>query len=190
MDATMNDHQDFEAEYWGNCVNTFDEEQKHYVYADIMGLTRHRYSFVLPNISVVDLGGGPVSMLLKCQGLRSGMVVDPLPYPVWTQHRYRTHNIDVLTMQAERFGRTGFDEAWIYNCLQHTDDPERIIHNALRAAPVLRLFEWIDIPPHPGHPHELTASNLRAWIGTDQGQVRELSGQGCYGRAFGGVFGR
>jgi hypothetical protein len=189
MDDLMTEH-DFEQQYWGTCVNTFDEEQKHYVYAELMELPRQHYSFVLPNISVVDLGGGPVSMMLKCQGLRSGLVVDPIEYPVWTQQRYREHRIDVLTMPAEDFGRTGFDEAWIYNCLQHTEDPERIIHNALRAAPVLRIFEWIDIPPHDGHPHELTAENLRAWIGQQSGSVYEYQRQGCYGRAFGGVFRR
>jgi hypothetical protein len=186
----MSDHDDFEADYWGTCVNTFDEEQKHYVYADLMELPRQHYSFVLPQVRVVDIGGGPVSMLLKCHGLISGLVVDPLEYAVWTQQRYRMHNIDVLAMPGETFGRTGFDEAWIYNCLQHTQDPERIIQNALQAAPVLRLFEWIDIPPHPGHPHELTADNLRSWIGTTGGNVREYNSQGCYGRAFGGVFRR
>lgn len=184
------DHEDFERAYWGNCVNTWDEEQKHWVYAEAMGLTRQHWHIPLANLRVVDIGGGPVSMMLKCRGLRSGLVVDPLPYPAWTRQRYQAHGIDVLQMRAEQFGRTDFDEAWIYNCLQHTEDPALCIQNALRAAPVLRIFEWIDIPPHPGHPHELTADRLRQWIGTDQGRVQEYAHSGCYGRAFSGVFQR
>ena len=56
---------DFEAQYWGACNNTFYEERKHYVYASLMGIRRAHWSFTVPIISVVDIGGGPVSMLLK-----------------------------------------------------------------------------------------------------------------------------
>lgn len=181
--------QEFEAQYWGNCANTFDEEQKHYVYARAMGLVRQHYHFELPGLRVVDIGGGPVSMMLKCRGLEHGLVVDPLCYPAWCEARYRAHHIDVLAMPGELFGRQGFDEAWIYNCLQHVEDPERVIHNARRAAPVLRIFEWVDIPPHPGHPHLLTAALLRQWIGDAGGVVRDYAESGCYGRAFSGCFG-
>jgi len=39
------DHDHFEKDYWGNCANTFDEDQKHYVYAHYMELTQIHYSF-------------------------------------------------------------------------------------------------------------------------------------------------
>ena len=28
----------FESEYWGDCTNTFDEDQKHYIYAKYLQL--------------------------------------------------------------------------------------------------------------------------------------------------------
>jgi hypothetical protein len=102
--------------------------------------------------------------------------------------RYRAKNITYLTLPGEELETFGWDEVWIYNCLQHSRSPERIIANARRAAPVIRLFEWIDIPPHQGHPQMLTAPNLTRWLG-GPGEVADLDEAGCVGRAFFGVFG-
>jgi hypothetical protein len=49
------------------------------------------------------------------------------------------------------------------------------------------LFEWIDIPAHDGHPHELTEASLNEWIG-QKGNVITLAESGCYGKAYYGVF--
>lgn len=182
-----NDHDEFERDYWGDCTNTFDEDQKHYVYAHYMGLKQTGYSFEADNKRIIDIGGGPTSMLLKCNNLKEGLVVDPLHYPEWTRQRYAIKNISVIVAPGEALDEAGWDEVWIYNCLQHTDDPRQIIERARQAAPVLRIFEWIDVPPHPGHPHELTEANLNLWIGAKGGTVT-LAERGCYGRAYYGVF--
>jgi SAM-dependent methyltransferase len=173
----------FESEYWGDCCNTYDEDQKHYVYAQYMGLMTVGYSFSMSGKSVVDIGGGPTSMLLKTTNLGKGLVVDPLLYPQWTYARYDAKKIDCLVIRGEDFiGNDKFDEAWIYNCLQHTDDPELIIQNAKRAAKIVRIFEWVDIPPHEGHPIELTKENLDQWLGKE-GSTTQLARAGCYGKA-------
>jgi hypothetical protein len=178
---------DFEIEYWGNCANTFDEDQKHYVYAKYMGLKQQHYSFQANNKKILDIGGGPTSMLLKCVNLYKGKVCDPIDYPLWTKLRYKAHNIDVEVIHGEDVSDTGYDEVWIYNCLQHTDDISKIITNAKRAAPVLRIFEWINIPPHDGHPIMLTKELLDNLIGSS-GNTIELAENGCYGTAYYGVF--
>ena len=182
----MSEHA-FELEYWGDCTNTFDEDQKHYVYARFMALPQQHYSFDAGNQRIIDIGGGPTSMLLKCLNLKGGLVVDPLAYPAWTQERYRAKGIQVDQRPGELLTETGWDEVWIYNCLQHTEDPELIIARARGAAPRLRIFEWIDVPAHPGHPHELTESVLNRWCHGRGGTVT-LQEQGCYGRAWYGVF--
>jgi len=182
----------FESEYWGDCCNTFDEDQKHYVYARHMGLERVGYSFDVKGASVIDIGGGPTSMLLKTINLgQRGTVIDPLKYPDWTYDRYAAKGIKALVMRGEdaiitHFAK-GYDECWIYNCLQHTDDPERIIKNALNAAKTLRIFEWVDIPPHEGHPQEITKTALDRWIGKE-GFVKQLAESGCYGKAYYNIF--
>jgi hypothetical protein len=193
-DSDWNGHQVFEADWWGSCVNTFGEEAKQITYAHRMGLLNDPRNGKWPvydvrGRSIVDLGGGPASMLLKCIDLGKGsMVVDPCPYPFWVQQRYQEAGIEYNPTPAEDFEGTGYHEAWIYNVLQHVIDPEKIVHNAKKAARRIRFFDWIDTPPHPGHPHELTAASLSKWLG-GKGTVEEFKGEnGLFGRAFYGVF--
>src|SRR5215469_535782 len=156
----------FEKSYWGDCANTFLEEQKHYVQARYIGLEVKGYSFDAGGKRVLDIGGGPVSMLLKTVNLKEGMVCDPIRYPDWTLERYRAKGIKYMQISGEDIDTVGWDEVWIYNVLQHCMDPERIIANARKAGRVIRLFEWIDFPPHPGHPQMLTVANLEKWLGS------------------------
>jgi hypothetical protein len=173
----------FESEYWGDCTNTFDEDQKHYVYAKYMGLQREHFSFNVFGKTILDIGGGPTSMLLKSKNLKEGLVCDPLKYPEWTKLRYLEKNINVKAIRGEDVIEEGWDEVWIYNCLQHTDDPEKIIHNALKAAKILRIFEWVDISPHEGHPQMITKEFLDNSIGKD-GNIVQLAESGCFGKAY------
>ena len=173
----------FESQYWGDCCNTFDEDQKHYVYARFMGLDRVGYSFNVNGRSVIDIGGGPTSMLLKTKNLGRALVVDPLQYPQWTYARYEAHGVECLGMRGEDVVVGGFDECWIYNCLQHTDDPALIIRNALRSARTLRIFEWVDIEPHDGHPQMITKKMLDESIGRE-GKLVHLAESGCFGLAY------
>lgn len=186
-----NEHQEFEREWWGNCANTFQEELKQTVYADRMGLEAVQWAgkwpaYDMQDKKILDIGGGPVSMLLKCENLGGGVVIDPCPYPSWTSFRYDEAGIRRFENKGEEFFpslENAFDEVWIYNVLQHVEDPEQIIANAKRYAPKVRLFEWIDIPPHEGHPHELSSYNLAKWLGVP-GNVEDLNESGCVGRAF------
>lgn len=185
----MSDYK-FEEEYWGNCCNTFDEDQKHYVYAKFMGLDRIHYSFDVHGKRILDVGGGPSSMLLKCKNLKVGVVFDPIAYPEWTIHRYASMNIRVMIDKAENLDKTYdvYDEAWIYNCLQHTEDPAKIIKNVFEKTSTLRIFEWINIPSHDGHPIHLTKEYLDSIIGMPGSGTVQLSESGCYGTAYYGVF--
>lgn len=191
-----NEHQQFEADWWGDCANTYGEETKQLTYARLMGLEATNAGGHFPVYEkyarVADLGGGPVSILLKCHGLSRGcMVVDPCPYPRWVFERYAAHGILQEFRTAESWApQTRFDECWIYNVLQHVEDPERVITSAKRAAPLIRIFDWLDTPPSLGHPHTLRRVDLEQWLG-QTGQVAVLNGEnGCYGVAFHGVFRR
>jgi hypothetical protein len=173
----------FESNFWGDCCNTFDEDQKHYVYAKYMKLDRRGYSFDLHGKSVVDIGGGPTSILLKSFNFSRAHVVDPIQYPDWTLQRYKAKGVEVSVMRGEDWFLPGFDECWIYNCLQHTEDPKLIIQNGIKSSKVFRIFEWIDIPPHEGHPQMLTKDFLDECIGSN-GTTVTLSEAGCFGTAY------
>jgi hypothetical protein len=196
----MSNPQDFEAQYWGDCTNTFYEERKHFVYASLMGIKRQHWSFVVPEGSrILDIGAGPCSMLLKTHGAGRRVVCDPLPYPAWVNARYALAGIEVMRGPGEAVihGFSGeakkpFEEVWIYNCLQHVEDPKQIVRSAMDLAHLVRIFEWIDIPAHEGHPHMLTEQGLDEWLWLnsedeppwDGGTVTELSHDGCFGRAY------
>lgn len=198
---TWDDDQEWERSWWGDCTHTYAEETKHRTYARGMGLVETTGwgtwpAYDLAGTNVLDIGGGPVSMLLKC--LNRGehcTVADPCKYPQWVLDRYEIAKIGygrVAGEDLDHFIHDGYDEAWIYNVLQHTQDPEQIIANAFEFAPVIRLFEWVDIPPHTGHPHELKKVLLDYWLGSP-GYVEVMDGSkgdGCNGTAYYGRFER
>jgi len=184
--------QEFEREWWGDCANTFTEETKQLTYGYKMGLTVHANGgkwpcYNLEGKSILDIGGGPASMLLKCENKGRCLVVDPCDYPSWVRYRYAQCGIESLRVPGEEIFNGDFDEVWIYNVLQHTEDPELIINNAQNVTSTIRIFEWIDIPPHEGHPQELKEIKLNQWLGGN-GTVEWLNENNCYGKAYYGVF--
>ena len=80
-----------------------------------------------------------------------------------------------------------FDEAWIYNCLQHTDDPKKIVKKIRASSKIIRVFEWVETGTAPGHIHNLTKKNLDKWFG-GEGKVELINENGCYGTCYYGVF--
>lgn len=181
-----------EAEFWGSCVNTFHEEEKQRVYARYMGLPELAFQAHPPTYwsnadTVVDIGGGPVSLLLKTEGPDGKEVVDPCDFPEWVLFRYRDAGIVFTQSPAETFKPRlgGYTEAWIYNCLQHVQDPELVINRAKQVAKIIRLFEWVDVQADLMHPHTLTANDLARWLGdgTTSGHF-SLNESGAVGTAY------
>ena len=191
--------QEWERSWWGDCTTTFGEEAKQLTYAHRMGLVNewrperpgHWPVYDLDGRSVLDLGGGPVSILLKCVNGGQRTVVDPCLYPFWVKARYETAGILQVVEQAETFEHRDiddpYDEAWIYNVLQHVEDPKAVIDTACNYALNLRIFEWIETETNVGHPHTLHADDLNRWIG-GTGTVEQVNENGAVGLAYYGVF--
>ena len=187
--------QEWERKWHGTCQNTFGEEYKQLLYADRMGLEffhdgKSPYNIDLGGKSVLDIGGGPCSLLLKCVNVK-GYITDPVlaMVPVWVEKRYEEVGIDTDYTSGEDFlpHDSLFDECWIYNVLQHTKDPARVISSARRAAKLIRLFEWIDTPTNVGHLHTLTEAKLNEWLG-GEGKVEMVNQNNCRGKAYYGIF--
>lgn len=189
--------QEWEQWWWGSCTNTLGEEVKQLLYAEKMGLKsfhdgKSPYNFDLGGASVLDIGGGPTSLLLRCTNFEEATVVDPLDVPDWVLQRYDAAGIMYLQHRAEDirwlFGLGSWDEVWIYNVLQHTHDPQFIISNARKQGKIIRVFEWIDTPTNEGHPHALAEELLNDWLG-GKGKTEVLNGQNtCYGKCYYGIF--
>ena len=186
------EHNEHERAWWGDCLNTSDEEFKQLKYALLMGLEQYSFyakdrrfgnGYDLGGRSVLDVGGGPVSLLLKCRNLGPAWVVDPCRWPGWIMARYEAAAICYLQQPAENQYLDGqlFDEVWLYNVLQHVYRPEDVARNALahlKPGGNLRVFEWIETMETPGHPHVLTAERLNVAFGV-QGQVVDTLWPAC-----------
>ena len=114
---------------------------------------------------ILDLGGGLFSLLYNYSGRGRCLVVDPLPaLSVHIQH-YLAGDIVYIQEPAEEFLESfktweKFDEVWIYNCLQHTINPEAILKGLPRVANLLRISEPIDTPVNDMHPHTFSEEDL------------------------------
>lgn len=159
----------WESNWWGLEPGPhWDEEvNKQKTYAQLMGLPP---DLDMGDSNILDVGCGPVSMLLRANlsevAVRAG--VDPLRVSDATKKKYKKSGIKFYNEKAEKLfegetrelDKVNFDEIWIYNCLQHVDDPYRILSKVRRKAvqpnTKVRIFEWIDLGVCPGHPHNLT----------------------------------
>lgn len=192
---TWTENQHWESDWWGTCVNTFGEEAKQISYAHRMGLVNNPIGerwpgYDLEGRSVIDIGGGPVSILLKCRNGDRLTVLDPLEVPGWVRARYALAGIELRQVAAEEFDDPFvWDEAWLYNVLQHVQDPKALIENAWRHARRIRIIDFPYTDPHPGHPHRLEPEELDEWLG-GKGTVEVLDENGLHGYVYYGVFER
>lgn len=116
--------------------------------------------FDLGDKSILDIGGGPSSILLRCKNFSKAVVVDPCDFPEWVAARYKAAGIEYVKKKAEKYQPSiRFDEAWLYNCLQHVQNLEKVIRLAKMAKKV-RVFEYLNIGVCDGHPHNLTKELL------------------------------
>lgn len=169
----------FEQSWWGNCINTIGEEIKQLEYARLLKLPffhdgKSPYNLDFRGLSVLDIGGGPVSILLKACGAKRLVVIDPLDLPEWVKMRYKEAGIEYIQMRGEDISSGDYDLCLIYNVLQHCDDPIKILENAKRVAKEIRIFDWIDTNPSPGHPQTLTKELLDNALGIN-GEVGFLN---------------
>jgi len=173
--------------------NTYNEETKQYIYASLMGLNRYATNYYgirgwdFGNQSVLDIGGGEISMLLKSRASKR-VVVDPLNYVGWIRMRYKEAGIKFQNIKAEdiRFNEP-FDIGIIYNCLQHTEHPSIIVNKIKRYCKVIHVFEWINEGISEGHIHNLTEEKLNEWF-DGYGKVGNLNQYPCIGQYYCGIF--
>lgn len=193
--SKWNKAQKWEEKWWNMVyINTFHEEEKQIIYAKKMGLkiirTPHTpYNFDIQNANILDIGGGPTSILLKAINRGKCKIVDPLMnlYPQWIRDRYKYASIDYENIKGENIIEINYDEVFIYNCLEHTENPEKIIQNARKAGKIIRIFEWIDTKTNEGHIHSLTENKLNIWL-NGEGKVENFDRNGCCGKGYYGIF--
>lgn len=204
--ATWNDAQAHELEYWGNCLGmrAWGEFVKQEMYGREMMLFEDygkdwQGELNMQGASVLDVGGGPVSMTLRCVDSDRLVVVDPCGWPDSSHRRYARYGIKFIQSQGEELDtispRLGsFDEVWVYNVLQHTQNPQEVINQSLACLKQngkFRIFEWLNIPADTCHPHVLTAEwllNMLSGLKVVKLNIKRLKEFWSDADAFAGVF--
>lgn len=178
---TWTDAQAWERSWWlGNPGQHAEEIEKGDIVAGLLHVTD------AADKSVIDIGCGPFSLLQRYP-TRSACALDPIDYD-YLEAGYTSRGIRRLKIPGEQLSleHGQFDEAWLYNVLQHVIDPVQILHNAISVSRRARIFEWTNTPVYQGHPHTLTAELLSAPF-AQNGWVPELTLTGS--SAFKGMFG-
>lgn len=191
---TWHDHQSWESSWHGNCLATYWEETKQLEYSakmDIPAIVKDgKYPFYdFGDVkSILDIGGGPVSMLLKTLKPVEMTVIDPCTYPKWIEERYKEAGITYIKQKGEDIDTTKrYDLVLLYNVLQHTDNPKKIIDNIRTVSKIIKVFEWINTSIVDGHPHSFKREQFDEWFG-GTGQVYIMNDKGCFGPAWAGTF--
>jgi len=192
--------QESEALWWRTeglgVANSYHEEEKQLVYAERMGIEVDEWCRIdLHGKNVLDIGGGPASLLLKTFNAGRRKVIDPLDMPRWVFERYKDAGIELERIPAEELIESDWDEVWIYNVLQHVQDPLEVIRRAKGAGKLVRVFEFLERPANETHPHVLTVEMLNEAFGHSgtvteiQHPVRSNGNSMIVGKVFYGVFG-
>lgn len=177
---------DWEKSWWGKCTSTCWYETKKQLddYAPKMGLDV-KWNSQGPHIqvqgSILDVGGGPCSLLLLSDGYDKAVIVDPCNYPSWIKNRYESVGITYIKAKAENLLELPgikdfiFQESWLYNVLQHTEFPETIVKNIRAVSKIIRVFDWLEVGIGDGHPQNLHKSQMDEWFGGN-GQTKMSNG--------------
>lgn len=203
---THEEAQKEELAFWNTPGAELGEQLKQLTYAKYLQLDfihdgSSPYVIDKTGLKILDVGGGPVSLLLKTQAARK-IVVDPCHYDNWVDMRYQANHVEWWEIEGEYCNKdivnygleSELDEVWIYNVLQHTEDPKRIFDNvykALRTSGIFRFLDWVDTPTNIAHPISLTYNELSAWLAENYDQPliqTSINENGANGTIAYGVF--
>jgi hypothetical protein len=138
---------------------------------------KHNYDtpiFDLKGESVVDLCGGPSSLLLRCKNFSKAIVVDPGDFPDYIANRYKAKGIDWVKMPAEEFvyDKT-YDNIFLYNALPHVFDAKLIVENAKKFSRKIRVCESIHAGTDDQHFYDLSQEFLE-YLFEQKGIVKDM----------------
>jgi hypothetical protein len=136
--------------------------------------------------SIIEIGCADFPALRYCTNY-SGLIVEPLPSEYlqqWCMENY----VLLMAMKFEELADNFMDkcEIWMFNVLQHVQDPEKFIAKA-KLADTIRYFEPIDTEITDYHPHSFTKEDFERWFPNGNRFYNETThknfhdGPCCYG---------
>lgn len=146
--------QRLEREHHAYSVNDFDKYYAQYFDCYRQYFAHLGISFDLRGKSVVEIGGGPYPALPYCLNYEYGYIVDPIEYATYSIFSDSRIKLRTITDLPKLVGPV--DEVWLFNCLQHVEDPNVILKWCVQYGKTIRYFEPINLPTDSMHLHTLT----------------------------------
>lgn len=114
--------------------------------------------------SVIEIGPGRIAALLFCTNHKLSFVLEPTEYE-GVAHLYEKENLLVFKKTAEEIDLPRVDEVWLFNLLQHVQDPDLLINKCKEVAKVIRFFEPVDLPTNLEHPFSFSMDDFKGYFG-------------------------
>lgn len=128
--------------------------------------------------SVIEIGPGRIAALLFCTDWGKAYIFEPTHYE-GVSHLYDREDMELCNHTIEESKLPMVDEVWLFNVLQHVQDPDLLISKCKASAKVIRFFEPVDLPVNNEHPFTFSVEDFRGYFGDC---VKEYeAGQGIEG---------
>ena len=153
-----------------------EEEKLHHIHESIedsLNKWKEIYDFYfrylkinldLNNKTILEIGPARVSALLYCNNYGPSFIVEPTKYDD-TEHLYINKDITFIRDLYEDCESPIVDEIWLFNVLQHIQDPDLFIDKCKKSAKTIKFFEPINTPIETHHPHSFTFDDYVKYFG-------------------------
>ena len=94
----------------------------------------------LNNKTILEIGPARVSALLYCNNYGPSFIVEPTKYDD-TEHLYINKDITFIRDLYEDCESPIVDEIWLFNVLQHIQNPDLFIDKCKKSAKIIKFFD-------------------------------------------------
>lgn len=166
-----------EREYWypaGTQLNARRQQEllQHALYHRLTGCPREISG------SVLELGAGPMPMLLSIRSSGLRIAVDPMDPEAVDRDRMRIAHVEFVQAPAETWRHPEqFDVVLLCNVLQHVQSTAEVMETAVHHSKRdLYVFEWVNEPVSEVHLHVITPVTVERHIPPEFKRVHSTSG--------------
>lgn len=114
--------------------------------------------------SIAELGCARISSLFFCNNYSTSYVIEPTYYKESDKY-YEGKDIVRIFDRAEVCKFPTVDEVWLFNVLDHVQDPDYIIDQCKKNSKTIRFFEPIDCGTNNEHPFSFSLNNFKDYFG-------------------------
>lgn len=134
--------------------NTYDH------YFKYLGIDKN-----LDGKSIVEIGPGRIAGLLFCHNYSKSYIIEPTDYED-IDHLYQSKDLEIIKETTEECEFPKVDEVWIFNLMQHVQDPDLLIRKCKENSKIIRFFEPIDLPVNNEHPFSFSKKDFEDYFGS------------------------